>query len=331
MKEKKTNYFLPLLFLLLIAALFVGFLSGSVYVSPLEILNVLTGNATSETSAGIILQIRLPRVLLALAIGGGLSVVGAVFQAILRNPLAEPYILGISSGGTFGAVLSFLLGLSLVGTQIFAFAGAFLVVILVYSLGKRFGELDPNTLLLSGVMIGAFFSAAILLMMTMLDHSLRNAVFWLIGNISLATPGSVYYILPVSVIVSVILIVNSHKYNLITLGSEEAKHLGLNTGKLKTITYVAGSLLIGAVVSVSGIIGFVGLLVPHLCRMLFGLDNRITIPASFLAGGIYLILADTLGRTIISPAEIPVGAVTALIGAPVFVYLLKRKIYQGVN
>ncbi|GJQ63072.1 MAG: corrinoid ABC transporter permease [Melioribacteraceae bacterium] len=327
---KDDTYFLPVLFLLLIATIFLGLLSGSVTITPSEIFKVISGTSQNSTAQGIILDIRLPRVLLALAIGGGLSVVGAVFQAILRNPLAEPYILGISSGGTFGAVLSFLLGLSLVGTQIFAFTGAFLVVILVYSLGKRFGELDPNTLLLSGVMIGAFFSAAILLMMTMLDHSLRNAVFWLIGNISLATPGSVYYILPVSIIVSLLLALNSHKYNLITLGSEEAKHLGLDTGRLKAITYISGSLLIGAVVSVSGIIGFVGLLVPHVCRMLFGLDNRKTIPASFFVGGIYLILADTIGRTIISPAEIPVGAVTALIGAPVFIYLLKRKIYHGV-
>jgi len=330
-KKVKIPVYISLLSLVLLISVIVGLLSGSVIISPLEIFKSLAGFSGDTTVNNIILEIRLPRVLLALAIGGGLSVVGAVFQAILRNPLAEPYILGISSGGTFGAVLSFLIGFTFFGTQVLAFFGAILVVILVYTLGKRFGELDPNVLLLSGVMIGSFFSAAILLMMTMLEHSLRNAIFWLIGNISLANPTSVYYILPVSIAASAILIMNSHKYNLITLGNEEAKHLGLNTGRLKTISYLVSSLLIGAVVSVSGIIGFVGLLVPHICRMLFGLDNRIVIPASFLVGGAYLILADTLGRTIISPAEIPVGAVTALIGAPVFIYLLKRKIYQGVT
>lgn len=331
MKKVKIPVYISLLSLVLLISVIVGLFSGSVIISPLEIFKSLAGFSGDTTVNNIILEIRLPRVLLALAIGGGLSVVGAVFQAILRNPLAEPYILGISSGGTFGAVLSFLIGFTFFGTQVLAFFGAILVVILVYTLGKRFGELDPNVLLLSGVMIGSFFSAAILLMMTMLEHSLRNAIFWLIGNISLANPTSVYYILPVSMAASAILIMNSHKYNLITLGNEEAKHLGLNTGRLKTISYLVSSLLIGAVVSVSGIIGFVGLLVPHICRMLFGLDNRIVIPASFLVGGAYLILADTLGRTIISPAEIPVGAVTALIGAPVFIYLLKRKIYQGVT
>lgn len=331
MKKVKIPVYISLLTLVLVLSVIVGILSGSVIISPLEIFKALAGFSRDTTVNNIVLEIRLPRVLLALAIGGGLSVVGAVFQAILRNPLAEPYILGISSGGTFGAVLSFLIGFTFFGTQVLAFAGAILVVILVYTLGKRFGELDPNVLLLSGVMIGSFFSAAILLMMTMLEHSLRNAIFWLIGNISLANPASVYYILPVSIAASAVLIMNSHKYNLITLGNEEAKHLGLNTGRLKTISYLVSSLLIGAVVSVSGIIGFVGLLVPHLCRMLFGLDNRIVIPSSFLVGGAYLILADTLGRTLISPAEIPVGAVTALIGAPVFIYLLKRKIYQGVT
>lgn len=329
---KKSRYLIIFssLFLFLIAAFVVGLLSGSVVLSPVDVLKSLSGMQENSVTGNIILQIRLPRVLLALAIGGGLSVAGAVFQAILKNPLAEPYILGISSGGTFGAVLSFLIGFSFAGTQVLAFSGAILVVLLVYTLGKRFGELDPNVLLLSGVMIGAFFSAAILLIMTMLDNTLRNAVFWLIGNISLANPDSVYYILPVSLITSFVMILNSHKYNLLTLGDMEASLLGVNTNRLKSLSYIMTSIMIGAIVSISGIIGFVGLLVPHVCRMLFGMDNRIVVPASFLLGGAYLILADTIGRVIISPAEIPVGAVTAIIGAPVFVYLLKKKFYIGM-
>lgn len=263
--------------------------------------------------------------MLAIAAGGGLSVAGAVFQAILMNPLAEPYILGISSGGTFGAILSFLLGFTFIGTQIFSFAGAMTVIFIVFMVGKRFGEIEPNVLLLTGVMIGAFFSAAILLMMTMLSDSLRSAFLWLIGNLSSADAVSSYYVFVISIVVSIMLSVNSYKYNVLSLGAENAKHLGVNTNVLKNVTYILASILVGAIVSVSGIIGFVGLLVPHICRMIFGIDNRLVIPASFFVGATYLLVSDTFARTIVAPAELPVGAITAVIGAPIFIYLLRRR------
>lgn len=161
-----------------------GLIIGSAEISLSQLFDVLTGQSADQSLNSIILEIRLPRVLLALAVGGGLSVAGAVFQALLMNPLAEPYILGISSGGTFGAILSFVIGLSFFYTQIFAFTGALLVILLVFLLGQRFGQLEPNVLLLTGVMIGAFFSALILLMLTVLEDSVRSAVFWLIGNLS---------------------------------------------------------------------------------------------------------------------------------------------------
>ena len=257
--------------------------------------------------------------------GGGLSIAGAVFQALLMNPLAEPYILGISSGGTFGAILSFLIGVSFIGTQLFSFAGALSVMILVFILGKRFGELEPNVLLLSGIMVGAFFSAAILLLMGLLNDSLRTAVFWLIGNLSIADKSNIVFVLPITLIVSTLLILQSNKYNVLSLGNDNAKQLGVNTTFLRNSTYILTSIMIGTLVSVSGIIGFVGLLVPHVCRMIFGVDNRIVVPASFFIGAAYLTLADTIARSIIAPAELPVGAVTALIGAPVFVYLLRKR------
>ncbi len=216
------------------------------------------------------MQIRLPRILYAILIGGGLSVAGAVFQAILMNPLAEPYILGISSGGTFGAVLSFVIGATFLGTQIMAFSGAFLVMLLVFFLGKRYGDLEPNTLLLSGVMIGAFFSAAILLMVIFLNDSLRTAVYWMVGSLSFAKLENLWLVSIITIIVFVFLVVNSHKYNILALGGETAKSLGVNSNVLKKTTYFAASLLIGAVVSVSGIIGFVGLVVPHVCRLNLG-------------------------------------------------------------
>ena len=302
-----------------------GLLIGSVDISLTDLSNALLLGGTENTTSQIIFDIRLPRVLLAIAVGGGLSVAGAVFQALLMNPLAEPYILGISSGGAFGAILSFVIGASFLGTELMAFAGSAGVIIIVFMLGRRFGEIEPNVLLLTGVMVGAFFSAAILLMMTLLNDSLRTAIFWLIGNLSLAQNDTVIYVLAVSIIISLFLSLNGQKYNVLALGSEQAKQLGINSSLVKNVTYIFTSLLIGSVVSVSGIIGFVGLLVPHVSRMIFGIDNRIVVPASFFIGASYLTLADTVARTIIAPAELPVGAVTALIGAPIFIYLLRKR------
>lgn len=313
------------LFFVTIIVTVISLLSGSTDISVQQLLNVIFGKSIDSNFSKIILEIRLPRIMLAIAAGGGLSVAGAVFQAMLMNPLAEPYILGISSGGTFGAILSFLLGFSFIGTQIFSFAGAIAVIFIVFMVGKRFGEIEPNVLLLTGVMIGAFFSAAILLMMTMLSDSLRSAFLWLIGNLSSADAASSYYVLVISIIVSILLSINSYKYNVLSLGAENAKHLGVNTNVLKNVTYILASILVGAIVSVSGIIGFVGLLVPHICRMIFGIDNRLVVPASFFIGAIYLLISDTFARIIVSPAELPVGAITAIIGAPIFIYLLRRR------
>ncbi|HEX2867641.1 MAG TPA: iron ABC transporter permease [Ignavibacteriales bacterium] len=326
MKIKLYPLKLLFLFILTAAVALVSLLTGSVSVSLKDLYSLFTGGVGAGSLVRqVIYDVRLPRVLLAVAVGGGLSVSGSVYQAILMNPLAEPYILGISSGAAFGAVLSFLLGLGFLGTQALAFGGAVSVIVLVFLLGKRFGELEPNVMLLSGVMVGAFFSASILMMTTFLRDSLRNAVFWLMGQLSLAEPNSVMVIFPVTVVVSVILSLNAQKFNVLALGSETASHLGINTSLLKNFTYIVTSLMVGMLVSVSGIIGFVGLLVPHMCRMVFGADNRIVIPASFFVGAAYLLIADTLARVVISPAEVPVGAITAFIGAPIFVYLLRKR------
>ncbi|NLT50397.1 MAG: iron ABC transporter permease [Ignavibacteria bacterium] len=302
---------------------------GSAEIDFTEIINIFLGNSNSA-AVKIIYEIRLPRIILAFLVGGGLSVAGAVFQAILMNPLAEPYILGISSGGAFGAVFSLLLGLSFIGTQALAFAGSCMVVFLVFILGKRFGELESNVLLLTGVMVGAFFSAILLVLVTFLDSTLRSAVFWLIGNLSLAQNDSIYYVAPVVIITSGFLILNGQKFNVLAMGTTSAKRLGVNTKILVNVSYIIVSAMIGSIVSVSGIIGFVGLLIPHICRLIFGLDNRIIIPASFFLGAAYLVIADTIGRTVIAPSELPVGAVTAILGSPVFIYLLRRR-FNSVN
>lgn len=316
---------LSLLFSLTIIVALVSLSLGSVNTSIIEILDLFFGNSENPQLSQIILKIRLPRILYAVLIGGGLSISGAVFQAILMNPLAEPYILGISSGGTFGAVLSMVLGLTFIGTQFLAFGGAFLVMLLVFFLGKRYGDLEPNTLLLSGVMVGAFFSASILLLIIFLNDSLRTAIYWMIGSLTFVKSDNLLFIGVITLLVTLYLVFNSHKYNVLALGNETAKTLGVNSTFLKNSTYFAASLLVGALVSVSGIIGFVGLLVPHVCRLIWGVDNRIIIPTSFFIGAIYLTIADTIARTIISPAELPVGAITAIIGAPVFIYLLRTR------
>lgn len=329
-KSKSFNLkrFLLQLFFLSAVLILIALISlsiGSVNVSFNELINIFTTKSSNSQFSQIIFQIRLPRIVYSIIIGGGLSIAGAVFQAILMNPLAEPYILGISSGGTFGAVISFLLGFTFISTQIFAFSGALLVTLIVFLLGKRYGDLEPNTLLLSGVMVGAFFSAAILLLVIFLNDSLRTAVYWMIGSLTFAKSENLYFIVIFTVLGSTYLIYNSHKYNILALGEETSTTLGINTSFLKNSTYIISSLMIGAIVSVSGIIGFVGLIVPHVCRLIFGVDNRIVVPFSFLIGGIYLTLADTIARTIISPFELPVGSITAIIGVPVFIYLLRTR------
>ncbi len=312
-----------------IIVLFICLSIGASRISFAELSRILLASENTINSK-VIFDIRLPRLLLAFAVGGGLSITGAVFQAMLLNPLAEPYILGISSGGAFGAVLSFLIGVSFFGTQIFAFLGALIVIMVVFIVGRRYGELDPNILLLSGVMIGAFLSALILIMITLLGDSLRNAVLWLMGNLSDANFDQVVYILPLTIIVSLILSVNAFKYNILSFGNESAKSMGINTKVFKNFIYIISSLLVGGLVSVSGIIGFVGLLIPHLVRIIFGMDNRIVVPVSFFVGAAYLMITDTIARTIILPAELPVGSITALLGAPLFIFLLRRR-YNSIG
>lgn len=316
------NYIFPLALLSVLTA-FAALSFGSVSISFSEIFNAIFNSADSNVNSQIILELRLPRVLLAFAVGGGLSVAGAVFQSILMNPLAEPYILGVSSGGTFGAVLGVLIGASFLVQQTFAFSGALLVIFIVFSLGRRFGVFDPTTILLVGIMVGAFFSALILLTMTYVDSTFRSALFWILGNLSLADPGSVYYVFPIILGLSAIVSLFAQKINVLSLGDEAAKQLGVNSTLLRNASYVLASLIVGIAVSVSGIVGFVGLLIPHLSRLIFGNDNRIIIPASFFIGAVFLIIADSVARLIISPSELPVGVVTALVGAPVFIYLLR--------
>jgi iron complex transport system permease protein len=311
----------------LLVAAFLALSMGSVPVSMSSIAGALTGNdAVSTADRTIILEIRLPRLLLAIIVGSGLSVAGLVFQALLRNPLAEPYILGISSGGTVGAILamSFAAGSGVFTVPLASFAGSAAVMGIVYSVAHRRGRLDTYTLLLAGVMIGAFFNALVLLVVAVINQELRSAFLWLMGNLSGASPGSVAVVSIPVVIASLALYSQAKGFNLIATGEEAAMQLGVNVRFLKKSAYLLASFITGMVVSVSGVVGFVGLIIPHICRMIFGPDHRLLFPASFLAGAIFMVLADLISRIALAPTEIPVGAVTAAIGAPLFVYLLRK-------
>lgn len=281
----------------------------------------------------VIFGLRLPRIALGMLVGASLSVAGAGFQALLRNPLADPYVLGVSSGAALGAIVSLIAAPHTPGAiQLAAFLGAALTIAAVYFLGRRGGQLDSATLLLAGIAATMFLSAAIIFLMTTLTgRDLRGMAFWLMGDLSSPPPtqhvgpwlGSLFLVF---VIAAGAIYTTSSDLNLILTGEEEARHLGVNVNRVKLVVYVGASLLTGLAVSVSGAVGFVGLLVPHVMRMLFGTDYRILIPASILGGAITVVVADTLARTVVAPTEVPVGAMTALAGAPVFIYLMRRRV-----
>jgi len=324
---RRTLVVVATLLVVLVAGSFIALSLGSVPVPLKSIAGSLTGDsAVSTAERTIILDIRLPRLLLAIIVGAGLSVAGLVLQALLRNPLAEPYILGISSGGTVGAVLAMTLagGAGALWTPLASFAGSAAVMGLVYAVAHRRGKLDTYTLLLAGVMVGAFFNALVLLLIAIVNQELRNALLWLMGNLSGASGTSVTVVGPAVLGASILLYTQAKGLNLIATGEEAAMQLGVNVGILKKSAYLLASFITGMVVSVSGIVGFVGLIIPHICRMVLGPDHRLLFPASFLLGAIFMVSADTVARIALAPAEIPVGAVTAAIGAPLFIYLLRK-------
>ncbi len=298
---------------------------GTIFISPFEVLRVLLGKSNDSTISEVILSLRLPRILTAIIVGASLSIVGTVFQALFKNPLSEPYILGVSSGGALGAVIAISIGLQFAGISFFALTGSFLAFVLVYTFGRKYGDIDPNSLLLSGVMINAFFSALILLIVSTMDQSFRTALFWLMGNLSLTNYSTIFYILTIFIISTFIFLYYSNGYNLISIDEENAIQFGINIRLLKNLTLVSGSVLIGTIVSNVGIIGFVGLIVPHICRLIFGYDNRIVMPTSIFIGAIFMLLSDLLSRIILSPVELPIGSITAIIGSPIFIFLLKHK------
>jgi iron complex transport system permease protein len=331
---KKVLIVSTLLSLLLIFIILLSVTMGSVKVPALRSIRILfqsilglkaTGN---ETERVIILSLRFPRAILAGLVGAGLSVSGATLQALLRNPLADPYILGVSSGAAVGAIVAILMGLSThsFGLPLASFVGAILTVIVVFYFGRQDGKIHPNTLLLAGVIIGSFLSALIMFFISVSQkEELHTIIFWLMGDFSFSNVRAILIILPYILLGILVLYLRSRQLNLILSGEENAVQLGVDVERLKVLSYLFASLITAASVSVCGLIGFVGLIIPHSVRLVFGPDHRLLIPSSALVGASFLIASDTFARTLLAPTELPVGVITAAFGGPFFIYLLRTR------
>lgn len=281
------------------------------------------------SSSPIIMDIRLPRILLSAIVGMLLATSGVILQGILRNPLADPYILGVSAGAGVGAAAAITLGFSFIflgmsPIQLLAFIFALIAVLIVYRLSQVSERTSPETLILAGVAVSAFASA-VLALLIILSGQLQSIYFWLLGSFSSATWNDIYALLPYLVVGVIIAYYWSKDLNALLLGDEMAQSLGVEVDRLRLFMIITATLMTAAAVSVSGLIGFVGLIVPHFVRLISGPNHRLLVPFSALGGAVLMVLADTIARTALSPSEIPVGVVMALLGAPFFLYLLRRR------
>ncbi len=333
MNKKIFKWFIWILILsgILAGVCIFSFTSGSVQI-PLNKISDIVLNGKDSADYNILFNIRLPRIILGFIIGGALSLAGVILQGLFRNPLVEPYTLGISGGAALGVCFNIVFGihrkLGLITMPLFGFLGAIAVILLIYALSIRKGILKIHGLLLSGVMISFISSSIIMLIMAVSQlEDLRGIVFWIMG--SLEQPN--WYLIKLAIIISFLGLIISYFYcfdlNALSLGEEEALHLGVNVEKTKRSLFILASLLTGFSVAIVGIIGFVGLVIPHFVRMFIGRDHRILLIASFLSGGAFLVLCDTVARTIVSPLELPVGVITGIIGGAIFLYALNKKRY----
>lgn len=319
--------------LLLLASVWLGISVGAVQIP----LSTIWGGSEDATATTIVWNIRMPRVFLAALVGAALAVAGAAFQALLKNPLADPYTLGVSSGASVGAVATIFFGISLpvIGMYtlpLLSMIGAIATLLIVVSFARMIDRsLRMETIILTGIITSSFFGAMISLMIALTGEELRQIIGWLLGSVALRTWTHVQMIAPFVVIAGAWLLVRVRDLNALQLGEDRAHHLGVNVSRVKNEVLIAGSMLTGAAVAVSGTIGFVGLVVPHMVRQLFGADNRHVLPLSMINGASLLILCDLVARTIIEPTELPIGVMTAFIGAPVFAWIFFRQRRKGVK
>ncbi|SDK69809.1 iron complex transport system permease protein [Natronincola ferrireducens] len=340
MKKKRNTYKVFIgLFLLLILVMVTASVVGAANVRIIDSFKIFLSHIPSIGNSidlsgvpaphiTIISSIRLPRILLAFLVGYGLSVVGVAFQGMLKNPMADPFIIGTSSGAALGAAIAILLKLNtaFLGMgfiSVFAFGGALVATLIVYNLAKIKSKVPVTTLLLAGVATGQFFTAIMSFIMVISSKDITSIVFWTMGSFASRGWNHVKIAFLPIFIGTIILYIFAKDLNLLLLGEETAENMGVEVEKTKKVILVTSAFITAVAVSVSGIIGFVGLIIPHMTRMMISADNRILMPASGLVGGIFLIIVDTFARTIISPTEVPVGIITALAGGPFFIYLLR--------
>ena len=314
---------------------------GSAHIPSTKVLGVFAGKIQAvlgfqvqalnvdEVSEAIIFQVRLPRVLLASLVGGSLAVAGAIFQGIFKNPMADPYVIGVSSGAALGASLVIVLGvdytfLGVSTIPIVAFITATMSLLIIYNISRIGSRVPVMTLLLSGIAIGIFFSAIVSFLHIIAGEKLHALVFWLMGGFSYAEWKDVQIMLPFICIGFIIVYLFARDLNILQLSEEEAAGLGVEVEKVKRNLIICGSLLTAAAVSISGLIGFVGLIIPHIVRMLIGPDHRILLPSVLIVGAFFLVTCDTIARVVFPPAELPVGIITAFSGVPFFIYLLRK-------
>lgn len=335
LNNKGTAFCLAIVFL--IVSMLMAISIGTVHVPVWDILQIIgseifrySPEKVDPMYTNIVLNIRVPRVILAGLVGASLAIAGAAFQGLLRNPLADPYTLGVSSGASVGAVITLFLHLSLpiIGSFTLPFMSvicSFLTIIVVLFFAQKIDRsLKVETIILTGIIFSSFLGAFISLMIALTGDELRQIIGWLLGSVSMRGWDYIIIILPFFIIGSLLLFFNASELNAMSFGEERAQHLGVNVKRRKLLILSAGSILTGAAVSVSGTVGFVGLVIPHLTRLLWGPDHKHLLPLSLLTGSGFLILADLVSRTIISPSELPIGVITAIIGAPVFGLILLR-------
>ena len=327
----------PTLVILLAVAFLLAVGLGTVWISPATTLRLLAWKlglaglpADVPSSAAVILfELRIPRALLAVVVGAALAASGAVFQALFRNPMADPAIIGVSSGAALGAIAVIILGGGVLagglGVPAAAFAGALAVSFLVYRLARIGPAVQVATLLLAGIAVAAVISAVISLVMAFAGQEIRSIYFWLLGGLAGRGWGALATSAPLVAVGAVLALTTVRDLNLMALGEERAAQLGVEIERFKRRSLATGALLAAAAVSVAGVIGFVGLMTPHILRLVLGADHRRLVPASILGGAAFMVLADLAARTVRAPEEIPVGAVTALLGGPFFLYLLRRE------
>lgn len=346
--EKKKTLNKVLLLLIILLGIMVTFAAtfGAANVTFLDSMKVMLSQIpivgdlidTSDINDShilIVLKLRLPRIILSALIGASLSIVGAALQGMFKNPMADPYVLGISSGASFGATIAIIFGLEsmFLGSSaitLFAFIGAILTMLIVYSVSKIGNKVPVTLLLLSGIAISFMLSSLVSIIMVFNRDQVENIVFWVMGSVSTANWNQVLTLFPIFIICTVILLIFSRDLNIMSTGEETAKSLGVDVEVVKKMLIVVSSLLVATAVSVSGVIGFVGLIIPHTVRIFVGSDHRVVLPFSIIVGAIFLVICDTFARSVVPPMEIPVGAITSVLGAPYFIYFLyknKKKVF----